>query len=153
MFAKEEGDEGEIKTFGQAQKEEQEKKFSFKDLNLELQSLDMSTYSKIYDRVDLKFSDEKFLYHFSFTINLEDAVPNGNKEDFTPKKIENCQVIYKKYDIEKNFELVVGPLNKTVKLEDINEEFLINLKIEFDKEAGFDSQTKSDESGFSLETY
>jgi hypothetical protein len=59
MFAYDEVDQGKIKKFGDKNKESGEK-VSLKDFNLELQSLELSKYSKIYDNVKLKFSDDQF---------------------------------------------------------------------------------------------
>jgi hypothetical protein len=67
------------------------------------------------------------------------------KENFSDKDIKNCIIKFKKYDIE-HFELIgqIGP--KKTKIEDINEELLVDLKIELDEEFG-----ESDEE-FEIET-
>jgi hypothetical protein len=62
-------------------------KLSFKDLGLQLQSLELSKYSKIYDNVKLKFSDEEYLYDMTFTIDLKDAVPDEDDKDYSDKDI------------------------------------------------------------------
>ena len=149
MFAHVEADEkGEIKRFGEPEKKEGSEKMSFKDLNLQLQSLELSKYSKLYDNVKLKFSDDKFLYDVMFTIDLKDAVPPQEEEDkdkdFSDNEIKNCYIKFKKYDAD-TFNLI-GQITKTVKLKDINEEMLINLKIELDDEYGGEDEE------FSLET-
>lgn len=141
--------EEKVKNFDEVQDEERRKegKLSFMDMGVNLESLELSKYSKNYDNVKLIFSDENFRYDLTFTINLADAVSKNNKEDFSADKIENCQILFKKYDRD-NFELKIGPCNKTAKLKDINEEFLINLKIEFEKE--FENP---DEKEFEIETF
>lgn len=147
MFAHVEADEeGEIKRFGEPETKKGEQAMSFKDLGLQLQSLELSKYSKLYDNIKMKFSDEKFLYDILFTIDLKDAVSEEEEEegDFSENKIEKCYVKFKKYDAD-TFNLI-GQITKTVKLKDIDEEMLINLKIELDDEYG------GEEEEFSLET-
>ncbi|NBO22918.1 hypothetical protein EBU94_06240, partial [bacterium] len=90
---------GKIKRYGEI-KGKEEGEVNFQDLGLELQSLELSKYSKVYDNVKLKFSDEEFLYDITFTINLKDAVPKDPKKDFSDKDIKECQVIFKKYDLD-----------------------------------------------------
>jgi restriction endonuclease Mrr len=121
MFDFDKVENGEIKKFGESGKSS-----AFKNLNLELQSLEMSKYSKSYDNVKLKFSDEEFLYDFTFTIDLKDAVPQEGEEDFTAEKIENCHVKFKKYSQAENFDKI-GELQETVKIDDIDEDLLSDL--------------------------
>lgn len=121
MFDFDKVENGEIQRFG-----EKEKSSVFKNLNLELQSLEMSKYSKSYDNVKLKFSDEEFLYDFTFTIDLKDAVPEEGEEDFSAEKIENCSVKFKKYSQAENFDKI-GELQETVKIDDIDEDLLSDL--------------------------
>jgi hypothetical protein len=132
---------GDVKSFKEVDDESKKEKgkMSFADLNLELQSLELSKYSKMYDNVKLKFSDEKFLYDITFTIDLKDAVPGEDDKDFSDKDIEKCQVKFKKYDQNDGFNLL-GQLSKTAKIDDIDEEYLINLKIELDDENGGDDE-------------
>jgi hypothetical protein len=121
MFDFDKVENGEIKKFGESGKSS-----AFKNLNLELQSLELSKYSKSYDNVKLKFSDEEFLYDFTFTIDLKDAVPKEGEEDFTAEKIEDCHVKFKKYSQAENFDKI-GELQETVKIDDINEDLLSEM--------------------------
>lgn len=121
MFDFDKVENGEIKKFGEKGKES-----AFKNLNLELQSLELSKYSKSYDNVKLKFSDEEFLYDFTFTIDLKDAVPQEGEEDFNSEKIEDCHVKFKKYSQDENFDKI-GELQETVKIDDIDEDLLSDL--------------------------
>jgi hypothetical protein len=57
---------------------------------------------------------------------------------------KKCQIKFKKYDLD-DFKLL-GQLVKTAKLDDINEEYLVNLKIELDDE------NKDTEEEFKIET-
>jgi hypothetical protein len=148
MFAYDEVDQGKIKKFGDKNKESGEK-VSLKDFNLELQSLELSKYSKIYDNLKLKFSDDQFLYDMTLTMNLKDAVKpaaEGTEEqkDFSPDDIETCQVRFKKYDVD-TFNLM-GEIVKTVKVKDVDEDLLVELKLKIDEEFG------SEEEEFEIET-
>jgi len=149
MFAYDEIDQGKIKKFADKNKESGEK-VSLKDFNLELQSLELSKYSKIYDNLKLKFSDDQFLYDLTLTMNLKDAVKppaaEGAEEqkDFSPDDIETCQVRFKKYDSD-TFNLM-GEIVKTVKVKDVDEDLLVELKLKIDEEFG------SEEEEFEIET-
>jgi len=136
MFAYDVVDQGKIKKFGEKSKEGGET-ISFKDLNLELQSIEISKYSKLYDNLKIKFSDEQFLYDLTVTIDLADAAKTeeGEEEkDFEPEDIETCQIRFKKYDTD-NFDLK-GELIKTVKVKDVDEDLLVELKLKLDEEYG-----------------
>ena len=123
--------DGQIKKYGDIKKEEdkEKEKMSFSDLGLELQSLELSKYSKLYDNVKMTFSDELYRYDIVFTIGLKEA--SGKEGDFKREDIKECEIKFKKYSVD-NFDLVASPLTKKVKIEDISEEFLIELKIELD---------------------
>jgi hypothetical protein len=136
MFAYDIVDQGKIKKFGEKNRESGES-ISFKDLNLELQSIELSKYSKLYDNLKIKFSDEEFLYDLTVTIDLADAAKTeeGEEEkDFAPEDIETCQIRFKKYDTD-SFDLK-GELIKTVKVKDVDEDLLVELKLKLDDEYG-----------------
>jgi len=136
---------GEIKKFGEVSKEEEKKeKVSLKDFNLELQSCEFSKYSKVFDNLRVKFSDDKYLYDLLVTIDLKDAVPTDATKDFTDDDIKTCQVKFKKYDID-TFELL-GEMAKTVDVKDVDEDLLVELKLDIDKEYG------EEEEEFEIET-
>jgi len=142
MFSYDEVDQGKIKKFKDKSTDDTSK-ISFADLNLELQSLEISKYSKIYDNLKLKFSDDQFLYDLTVTINLKDAVKKpeaqgSQEEDFSTDEIETCQIRFKKYDSD-TFDLM-GELVKTVKVKDIDEDLLIDLKLKLDEEFGVESE-------------
>ena len=140
MFETDKAEGGEVKRFGEVKDKERKEKgeMSFKDLGLELQSLELSKYSKVYDNVKMKFTDEKFLYDMTFTIDLKDAVPTDDTKDFSDKDIENCQIKFKKYD-QDDFK-ILGQLTKTAKISEIDEEYLVNLKIEIDEDGGSEEE-------------
>lgn len=117
---------------------------SFADLGLELQSSELSRYSKTMDSVKIKYTDEKYLYDLTISIPLEEAV--GETEgDFTLNDIKSCNIKFKKYDSDE-FNLI-GELNKNVDIKEIDEDFLIALKIEIDDEFGSDEEEE-----FEIET-
>jgi hypothetical protein len=142
MFAFDVVDDGEIKRFGEAP--EEKSGMSLRDLNLELQSCEFSKYSKVFDNLRVKFTDERYLYDLLITIDLKDAVPTNPDEDFSDDKIEKCFVKFKKYDNE-SFELL-GKISKTAEIKKINEDFLMELKLDIDKEYG------EEEEEFEIET-
>ena len=134
MFSYAEIEDGEVVQYGEKQDLDRKEKgeLSFKDLGLQLQSIESSKYSKVYDNVKLKFSDEEFLYDITFTVDLQDAIPASKDKDYSDKEIKKCQVKFKKYSLD-DFELVAGPLVKTAEFKEIDEEYLIKLKIELEE--------------------
>lgn len=110
-------------------------KISFKDLGIQLESSEVSTYSKISDSLTVKFSDARFAYDLIVLIELKEGMPKDPTKDFSHKDVENCFIKFKKYDKD-TLELCGPPLTKNVKTKDIDEEFLIELKIELDEESG-----------------
>lgn len=146
MFSSVEVEDGEVKRYGEKQDLDRREsgEMTFQDLGLQLQSLELSKYSKLYDNVKLKFSDEEFLYDITFTIDLRDALPKDKDKDYSDDEVKKCQIKFKKYSLD-DFELVAGPLVKTVDIDKIDEEYLIELKIELEE---------SDETGedFEIET-
>lgn len=117
-------------------KEEGESKLSFKDMKVQLESSELSKYSAQFDSVKVIFSDPEYRYDLLITIPLEEAINPDKSKDFSEKEIKNCSYKFKKYDINKNFELIgqIGP--KKVDIKKIDEEFLVSLKIELDDEFG-----------------
>jgi len=149
MFSFDYVEGGVVKKFGEISKDEKNKeKISLKDFNLELQSCEFSKYSKIFDNLRVKFSDEKYLYDLLITIDLKDAVPEDNTKEFSDDDIKTCKVKFKKYDID-TFELL-GEIIKTIDIKDIDEDQLVTLKLDIDKEYGekeeeFEIETEEEE--------
>ena len=150
LFEEENGSEDKVETLDDARNKGAKKakgdKMSFKDLNLKLESSEISKYSKQYDSVTIKFSDAKWLYNLFIMIKLEDAIPSDKEKDFSYKDIKKCFIKFKKYDKNKDFELI-GQITKTVEVSKIDEDLLIELKIELDKDFG-----DGDEEEFEIET-
>lgn len=133
---------GEIKKISETPKDGN---VSFSDLGLELQSIELSKYSKTLKNVKVIFSDPDSRYDATFSINLKDAVPEDADKDFSDNEIKKCFVRFKKYDLEGDMNLV-GEITRTVKIDDINEDLIMDLKIELDDEYG------SNEEEFQIET-
>ncbi len=115
-------------------KENSEKDISFSELGLILQSSEISKYSSIYDNLVIKFSDVDFLYNLYVTIPLEEAV----SDDDGKRKIKKCYIKFKKYGLD-TFDLI-GQITRNVEIEKIDEDYIVELKIELDEE--FDSIEK-----------
>ena len=111
-----------------------DKSMTFKDLGVRLDSSEISKYSKQYDSLTVKFSDDDATYNLFIMIELKEAIPKDPEKDFSTDDIEKCYIKFKKYDIE-SFD-VIGQITKNAKIKDINEEFIINLKIELDEKFG-----------------
>lgn len=116
---------------------------SFQQMGLELQSSEFSKFSSNYDNIVIKFSDEEFLYSLYVTIPLEEGI-SDDKEEFSDKDIKNCYIKFKKYDLDE-FDLH-GQISKNIKISDISEDLLIELKIELD------DQFKSDDDNLEIES-
>ena len=66
-------------------------------------------------------------------------MPQDEEKDFSVDDIKKCYVKFKKYNIEQDFNLV-GEISKTVDIKDINDDFLVSLKIELDDEYGDETE-------------
>jgi transposase len=133
------------KSVNQAKKDSKEKsKMNLKDLGVRLESSEISKYSKLYDSLTVKFSDDDATYSLILMIDLKEALPKDATKDFSYEDIKKCYIKFKKYDLD-TFE-IIGQLTKNVEVKDINEDFLINLKIELDEKFG------SEESELQFET-
>ena len=111
-----------------------EKKLTFKELGVQLESSEISKYSKLYDSLTIKFSDANATYNMLLLIDLKDGMAKDPTKDFSFEDIESCFIKFKKYDLD-TFE-VVGQMTKNTKIADIDEEFLVDLKIELDEKFG-----------------
>ncbi len=128
-------DDGDVKSPEDLEKVDTSK-LSFKDLGIELESSDVSKYSKLYDSLTIKFSDDEYTYTLIIMIDLKEVVNDDNNDDHkVPEDIKNCYIKFKKYSLDRLSE-IIGQITKTVKIDDINEDFLIELKIEIDDKFG-----------------
>lgn len=133
------------KSIGQAKKDSKDKnKMSFKDLGVTLDSNEISKYSKLYDSLTVKFSDNlDSWYSLIIMIDIKEALPKDPNKDFKFEDIENAYIKFKKYDA--NTDDLIGQITKNVKIKKIDEDFLVDLKIEIDDKFG-------DEEEFEIET-
>lgn len=130
----EEVEEGEISTEAAKKASKKKNNLSLKDLGVRLESSEISKYSKLYDSLNVKFSDDLATYNLYISIDLKEALPKEEDKDFSYDDIEKCFIKFKKYDLD-TFE-VIGQLTKNVEIKKIDEDFLINLKIELDDKFG-----------------
>ena len=121
------------------EEEKDKSKMSLSDFGLELQSSELSKYSATLDNIKLIFSDEEFRYDLYITIPLEEALVKDKTKDFSDKDIKKCYVKFKKYQID-NSEIVGQTPIHEVEIANIDEDFLVELKIELDEEFGDDSE-------------
>ncbi len=105
------------------------------ELGIKLESLEISKYSKQLDNLKIIFIDDKYRYDLIISIELKYVVDLMNKEEFDIDKIEDCICKFKKYDISGNVSLI-GSIIKKVKINEIDEDQLISLKIEIDEKFG-----------------
>jgi hypothetical protein len=113
------------------EKSNRDSDISFKDLGLKLESSEISKYSSLYDNLVVKFSDPEFMYNLYITIPIPEALGDG-EGDMSTDKIKNCFIKFKKYSVD-NFDLI-GQITKNVELKKVDEDYLVQLKIELDDE-------------------
>lgn len=109
-------------------------KGSLAELGIELESMELSRYSKTLDNLKVKFSDEEFLYDLMIAIDLREAMPNG-EDQFEADDIKECYIKFKKYDKHEPGE-VLAEIIDNVKIKDIDEDFMVSLKLRLDEESG-----------------
>lgn len=142
MFSSYEDSEDENMDVRKARKLSKEKS-TFKEFNLRLDSCEVSKVSQLNDNLTVKFSDDDNTYNLLISINTKFALPTDNTKDFTINDIKQCYIKFKKYDLD-TFE-VIGQITKNTDPNKIDEDFIINLKIELDEMFG-------DEENFKIET-
>lgn len=133
------------KSIFQAKKDSKSReKMSFKDLGISLDSNEVSKYSKLYDSLTVKFSDNMdSWYTLIVMIDIKEALPKDPKKDFKTEDIKMAYIKFKKYDA--NTDDLIGQITKNVEIKKIDEDFLVDLKIEIDDKFG-------DEEEFEIET-
>jgi hypothetical protein len=126
---------GKEKSIKQAKADSKNKdKMSFKDLGIRLESSEISKYSKMYDSLTITFTDDKNMYTLILMIDIKEGIPKDPNKDFSIDDIEKCYIKFKKYDIDK-FD-IIGQISKNVEVKKVDEEFIIDLKIELDEMFG-----------------
>jgi hypothetical protein len=125
-------------------KSKDKSKMSFKDLGVYLDIAEISKYSKIRDFLSVKFTDAEATYSLIISFDIKDGISTDPEKDFSFEDVDDCFIKFKKYDLN-TFD-VIGQITKNVKVKDIDEEFLIDLKIELDEKFG------DEEEGLEIET-
>ena len=77
-------------------------------------------------------------------IDIKEAIPKDKEKNFDSDDIEQCYIKFKKYSLD-NLTEIIGQISKNIDIKDIDEEFLIDLKIELDDKFG-------DSDDFEIET-
>jgi hypothetical protein len=114
-------------------KEKDKSKISFSDLGLTLVHSEFSKYSSLNDNVKFYFEDsDNARYDLYISIPLEFAIGEKDKP-YSHKDIKKCYVIFKKYDEDGT---VYPPMDKTVEIESIDDNFIVSLKVEYDENFG-----------------
>lgn len=133
MFGEEEVDEDEVMTLQKAKQSSKNKeKPTFKEFGMKLDSAEVSMKDK--NSLTVKFSDDENTYNLYIRIDIKEVLPEDDKDDFTIDDVKKCYIKFKKYDLD-TFE-VIGQLAKNVDPKEIDQEFLVNLKLEVDEMFG-----------------
>jgi hypothetical protein len=72
-------------------------------------------------------------------IEIKEGISKDPAKDFSFEDVENCFLKFKKYDLD-TFE-VIGQVTKNAKIADIDEDFLVDLKIELDDKFSGEGET------------
>jgi hypothetical protein len=72
-------------------------------------------------------------------IDLKEALPKEKDVDFKLEDIKTAYIKFKKYD--SSTDDVIGQITKNIEIKKIDEEFLIDLKIEIDEEFGDEDES------------
>ncbi|CAG7581346.1 MAG: hypothetical protein SLAVMIC_00796 [uncultured marine phage] len=111
---------------------------TFQDLGMRIESAELSTQTKTHQNLEIKFSDEDQTYYYTLLVRIDLKQATGDNveegEEVTSDTIKRCFIKFKKYQVE-GFELM-GELTKNIDIDELDEDFLINLKIELDEEFG-----------------
>lgn len=132
MFPEEEQEESEdeVISFAQArqkgkEKEDAAKKLTFQDYGTILVDADLSRQAAT---LTITLEEAESWYKIYFMIDIKQAVPTPDK-DFSVDDIKDCRVKFVRYN---NGDKIDREVSKTVPMKDIDEELLVELKIEVD---------------------
>jgi hypothetical protein len=151
------------KTIDKAKSDSKNKKRkTLKDQGVSLESNEISLYSKLYDSLTVKFSDNlNSWYSIIFMVDIKDATPTDPNKDFKMEDIKKCTVKVRKYDSDTDtlinwlsmtvgIEKKKGAWNWTVNSDNEEEkktlnteDFLTYIKVEIDgKDTSFEIETE-----------
>ncbi|NDF16542.1 MAG: hypothetical protein EB079_01040 [Verrucomicrobia bacterium] len=105
------------KTISQAKLDsKKKKKKTLKDQGITLESSEISLYSRLYDSLTIKFSDNlSSWYSVIILIDLKDAAPKDPKKDFRMEDIKKATIKIRKYDSDTD--TLINWLSMTVEIE------------------------------------
>jgi len=121
------------------EKEAKESKLSLSELGLNLETSEFSKYSSMNDSIKLIFTDADARYDLYITIPLEEGLVKDKTKDFSDQDIKKCFVKFKKYSSE-DFR-ILGQISKNAEIDNIDEDFLVELKIELEDQFGETGET------------
>lgn len=121
------------------EKEEKESKISLSEFNLSLETSEFSKYSSMNDSIKLIFTDSDARYDLYITIPLEEGIVKDKTKDFSDQDIKKCFVKFKKYSGE-DFR-ILGQISKNAEIDNIDQDFLVQLKIELEDQFGESGET------------
>lgn len=134
MFGEEEVDEDEVMTLQKAKQSSKNKeKPTFKEFGMKLESIEVSMKEK--NSLTVKFSDDENWYNLYIRIDIEEVKQKEGDTDFTIDDVKKCYIKFKKYNEAQE---VIGQLAKNVDPKEIDQEFIVNLKLEVDEMFGDD---------------
>ena len=166
MFEFEDSEEEDEMTIRKAKlkSKEDNNKPTFKEFGLKIESLEVSNRP---NSLTLKFSDDECSYTLFINIETSEvandiagisaaapATPEAEQTpteepkstDFSSDDIKKCRISFKKYSNENVAEILGQIPEKNVDPKEIDEEFIINLKLEVDEKYGdkdeFEIETK-----------
>ncbi len=128
----------------QAKVNKKDNKATFSELGLKLESSEISKYSKLYDSLTVKFSDEACMYHLFVMMKLEDAIAKDPGTEVEQEKVDEAYIVFKKYDIQSLD--MIGQIHKNINTDNITQDYIVDLKLELDEEFGEEDEE------FSIET-
>lgn len=115
---------------------------TFEEYGLKVESLEMSTKN---NSLTLKFSDDECSYTLYLTVEAAEvandiADNNGEDpkeaEDFKTEDIKKIRISFKKYSNDNVAEILGQIPERNVDPKEIDEEFIINLKLDVDEKYG-----------------
>ena len=121
------------------EKEQKDSQLSLSELGLNLESSEFSKYSAMNDSIKFIFTDSDSRYDLYITIPLEEGIVKDKTKDFSDSDIKKCFVKFKKYSGE-DFR-ILGQISKNAEIDNIDEDFLVELKIELEDQFGETGET------------
>jgi hypothetical protein len=95
-------------------------------LGLELETCDLSQYSKLLDNLKIRYNDGAFYYDLGIFVDLESASNKGTS--FQASDIKEVTLKFKKYDNDNNN--LLAEYSKNINVDKIEPKLLIDIKDE-----------------------